>query len=185
MPPVQLPDFEHALGLAAGSMDAAELAECHGAACGLLCRQAGADGEDFLHLLALLQLVAGSGSELRGTMLELHRATVSQLADDQMRLALWLPGDEEPLEERTAALAQWCTGFLAGLGSGGQNLGELSGEALEALEDLREIARTELGGGLSVEEEEEAFAQIVEYVRVVAMLLREELRGPEPDDRIH
>jgi uncharacterized protein YgfB (UPF0149 family) len=185
MPPVPLPDFEHALGLAGGSMDAAELSECHGAACGLLCRQAGADGEDFLRLLALLQLVAGPGVELRGTMLDLHRATGSQLDDEQMRLALWLPGDEEPLEERTRALAQWCTGFLAGLGSGGKGLGELSAEALEALEDMREIARAELGGGVSAEEEEQAFAQIVEYVRVVAMLLREEMRGPEPDDRIH
>ena len=29
-----------------------------------------------------------------------------------------LPDDEAPLEERTAALAQWCQGFLYGLGSG-------------------------------------------------------------------
>jgi uncharacterized protein YgfB (UPF0149 family) len=184
MPPEELPDFDQALGMAAGQLDAAELSECHGVACGLLCRRGDSSGDDYLSLLAMLQLLAAPDTALREIMLELYRAAGSQLADQQLRLSLWLPGDEEMLEERTAALGQWCTGFLAGLGSGEGGLGGLSEEAMEALEDLRQIACAEVSGETG-EEEEEAFFQVMEYVRVVTMLLREELRGPAPDERIH
>lgn len=186
MPPLPLPDFELALSLAGESMGPAEMSECHGAACGLVCRRAGSSGEDFMRLIDALQLAPGAVPELRRTLQELHRATGSQVDDEQMRLELWLPGDEEPLEERTAAMARWCTGFLAGLGSGkGRDLGGLSGEAREALEDLGQIARAEPGGAVSAEEDEEAFVQIVEYLRMVVLLFREELRGPGPEERIH
>ena len=184
MPPAELPDFDVALSEAAGELAPAELSEIHGAACGLACRQRHSSGEDFLQLLDTLQLVSAPVGGLKSLMLELFEATRSQLADDLLRLSLWLPGDEESLGERTAALGQWCTGFLAGLGGGG-GLENLSGDAMEAMEDLREIAQAEAGGGVSEEDDEEAFAQIVEYLRVVTLLLREELRGPGPNERIH
>ncbi len=137
-----------------------------------------------MRLLQFLQLVSEPAEGLRSVLLELFAATQSQLADDLLRLSIWLPGDEEPLEERTAALAQWCTGFLAGLSGSGGGLGNLSEDAAEALEDLRQIAQAESGDGVS-EEEETAFFEVVEYLRVVTLLLREELRGPKPDEAIH
>jgi uncharacterized protein YgfB (UPF0149 family) len=88
-------------------------------------------------------------------------------------------------------LAQWCNGFLAALGSGLEGrLETLSAEAGEALADLAEIARAQTEGELAdetadVEEEELAFAEIVEYIRVVVLMLREDLRGPIDGDSIH
>jgi uncharacterized protein YgfB (UPF0149 family) len=184
MSPVELPDFDDALGLAGDDLGPAEMAECHGVACGLVCRQAGSVGDDFMRLLDLLQLISSPAAGVRELMLKVHEAASSQLADEQLRLALWLPGDEQPLDERTEALGQWCTGFLAGLGAGEGGLGKLSEEALEALEDLRQIAHAEVGSDAG-EGEEAAFFEIVEYIRVVTLLLREELRGPEANDRIH
>lgn len=185
MPVKPLPDFNQSLARTRGEMGMADLAECHGVACGLICVREDSGAADFLDTLDLLQLTSGPGGELRQIMSELFEATFSQLRDDQLRLALWLPGDEESLDERTAALAQWCTGFLAGLGGAGQGLENLSQEAREALDDLQQIARAEVGGGVSDEDEEDAYYQVIEYIRVVTLLLREELRGPEPDDRIH
>ena len=45
----------------------------------------------------------------------------------------------------------------------------------------------ELGAseGDALEEEEVAFAEIVEYVRVATLLIREDLRGPEPGEPVH
>ena len=64
-----------------------------------------------------------------------------------------------------------------------------SPEAREAIGDLQQIARAELtvppGEGAASEEDEQAYAEIVEYVRVVAMTMREEYRGPEEDEPIH
>ena len=38
----RLPDFEHTLAIAQGNLEAPELAECHGVACGLLSRHSNA-----------------------------------------------------------------------------------------------------------------------------------------------
>lgn len=191
MPPERLPDFRHTLALSRGGLDASELAECHGVLCGMICRENGSGPKDFLAHLATLELAVSPGGALHDVMLEVFNSTWQQLADDELRFNLWLPDDEYSLDERTRSLAQWCTGFLAGLGLGGP-LQALSEEASEALSDLQQIARA----GLSAygddaaatetdEENEQAFSEIVEYVRVVILILREELRGPGANDPIH
>jgi uncharacterized protein len=191
MPPDPLPDFRHAVLISHGGLDAAELAECHGVLCGMICGENGGTAEDFMRHLATLELAVEAGTALHEVMREAFASTVQQLADEELRFALWLPDDEQPLEERTRSLAQWCTGFLAGLGVGGP-LQPLSAEATEALADLQQIARAGLSAYADEaempeqqEENEQAFSEIVEYVRVVALILREELRGPGVDDPIH
>jgi len=191
MPPDALPDFHHVLLLSHGGLDAPELAECHGVLCGMICGESGQTAQDFLSLLATLQLVAESDGMLHDAMIEAFESTVQQLEDEDMGFHLWLPDDDQPLSERTQSLAQWCTGFLAALGLG-EPLSSLSGEAAEALQDLEQIARAgfslhadDAGQKPVAEENEQAFSEIVEYVRIVTLILREELRGPGDDDRIH
>lgn len=184
----ELPDFDRTLQLGRGSLDAAELAECHGLLCGLVCRESSPTAGDFLAQLAAMQLVVDPGKALNQALVEAWESTVAQFDDEDMGFALWLPDDEEPLEDRTVALGRWCAGFLAGLGSGGQ-LESLSEEAREAIGDLQEIARAELAASPDqarrLEEEETAYAEIVEYVRVVALMMREDFRGPEQGEAIH
>jgi uncharacterized protein YgfB (UPF0149 family) len=183
-----LPDFEHTLRLGHDDLDAAALAESHGLLCGLVCRECSRDAGDYLRHLAAMRLVVEPGEALHATLIEAWHSTVAQFEDDEFGFALWLPDDDEPLEERTVALARWCSGFVAGLGSGGQ-LDALSEEAREAIGDLQEIARAEWsasgGDGPQSEEDESAYAEIVEYVRVVALVLREDFRGPQADEIIH
>lgn len=183
-----LPDFDHTLKLGRGSLDAAQLAECHGLLCGLVCRESSASAGDYLRQLSAMRLVLDPGCALNEALAEAWQSTVAQFEDEEMGFDLWLPDDDEPLEERTIALAHWCSGFLAGLGSGGQ-LEQLSDEAREAIGDLQEIARAELEAAGDVEtkvdEEENAYAEIVEYVRVVALMMREDFRGPGTDEAIH
>jgi len=196
MSPDPLPDFGHVLLLSRGELEAAELAECHGVLCGMICGENGNTAHDFMSHLATLELAVEAGTSLHDVMNEAFDSTMQQLADQELRFRLWLPDDEQPLEERTQSLAQWCTGFLAGLGVGGP-LPELSEEATEALGDLQQIARAGLSSAQADdteetaepepddEENEKAFYEIVEYVRVVTLILREEMRGPGVDDPIH
>jgi uncharacterized protein YgfB (UPF0149 family) len=183
-----LPDFEGTVQLGQGDLDTAVLAECHGMLCGLVCRKSGGTANDFLHQLAQLQLLVNPGSALAAALTEAFDNTVKQLADEDMGFELWLPDDDELLEDRTIALARWCSGFLAGLASGGQ-FEVLSGEAREAIDDLQQIARAELtvpeGEDQDSEEDEVAFTEIVEYVRVVTLMMREDFRGPGANDPIH
>jgi uncharacterized protein YgfB (UPF0149 family) len=206
MSPDPMPDFHHALLLSRGKLDAAELAECHGVLCGLICRNGAVAYSEYLEQLNILQLVVEPGQALSELLADAHVSTVLQLADMDMGFNLWLPDDDQPLVERTDALAQWCTGFLAGLGLGGA-LPTLSEEAIEALDDIRQIAKAaypqvgmtdaERDEILEMEAEstedqetgeendENAFMEIVEYVRVVTLMLCEEMRGPGEEDRIH
>jgi len=184
----ELPDFQQALQIAAGTVDAAEMAECHGVICGLICRHAAETPNDCFVHLASLQLVVDTGPPMQELIVDLYENTCRQLDDEELGFTLWLPGDDEPLEERTIALAQWCSGFLAGLASGGQ-FDTLSDEASEALEDLQEIDRAELtapgGTDEESEDDESALFEISEYVRIVALMMLEEFRGPGSDDVIH
>lgn len=189
-----LPDFDRTLQLSHGMLDAAGLAECHGLLCGLACHESRLSAGEFLQHLAAMQLVVSPGQALHAALVETWESTLAQIQDEEFRFSLWLPDDDEPLEDRTVALARWCSGFLAGLGSGGQ-LDALSAEAREAIADLQEIARAEPtppdgeappdAGEDQQEEDEAAYAEIVEYVRVVALVLREDFRGPGEHDAIH
>ena len=187
-----LPDFEHSLALAGGNLDAAGLAEAHGVACGLLVRQHDANPDAYFGLLDMLEISNEPGPALAETLGEVFTASKSQLGDQDMQLTLWLPGDDDSLEDRTEALAQWCNGFLASIGASGdeKRLEALSAEGTEALADLQEIAMAEIGGPEDesegdLEEEEGAFAEIVEYIRIAVLIVREDLRGPEAGDSIH
>ena len=183
-----LPEFERAIRLSQGNLDAAELAECHGLLCGLLCRETSDTSSDYLEHLVAMRLVVNPGAALVSVLTEAFESTLRQLEDEEFGLVLWLPDDDESLEERTIALARWCSGFLAGLASGGQ-LDALSEEAKEAIEDLQQIARAEISSdGKNADENEEdevAFTEITEFVRVVALMMREDFRGPGQDEAIH
>lgn len=188
----QLPDFDHTLALSHGNLDAASLSECHGVACGLLVRQPTSGPDAFYGLLDMLQIIQAPRSALREALGELFSASAAQLVDEDMGLVIWLPDDQESLEDRTEAVAQWCNGFLASVGAGDDDrLRTLSGDAVEALSDLREIATAEVGpgggddGGDAGEEDEQAFSEIVEYIRVSVLILHEDLRGPVAGESIH
>lgn len=186
MPVAALPDFEHVVAIAGGMLDALELAECHGAACGLLCRHPHSTPDAFINLLVNLELINNPEAVLLQQLTHLHSATVSQMEDQQLRLKLWLPDDDEPLEDRSLALAHWCTGFLAGLGSGHDSSLDTLSEDLEgALKDLEQIARAEVMAEGDEEVEEVALVEIIEYIRVVTFMFKAELRPAADIDRLH
>lgn len=181
-----LPDFERTLAIAQGNLEASELSECHGVACALLCRDPEASLDVFLGLLDMLELVQSPGSGFRISLEELLDSSRMQLSDEDMGLSLWLPDEDETLEDRTMSMAQWCSGFLAGLGGDGEEpLNAMTDDAKDALRDLQQISTADVTDTTESEEDEVAFAEIVEYIRVVVLMIREDLRGPGRQDSIH
>ena len=87
-----------------------------------------------------------------------------------------LPGDEQPIDARATALGQWCQGFLYGLGTSAiDDVTRLPGEVGEIVRDLSEITRIGVDGSETLETNESAYAELVEFVRVGVQLLFEEL----------
>ena len=134
----------------------------------------------------MLEMLDNPGAGLRMSLEELLNATREQLVDLDLGLTLWLPSDDETLEERTTALSQWCSGFLAAVGSSGDDtLDALSDDGKEALRDLQQISLADVTDTDESEEDENAYAEIIEYIRVAILMIREDLRGPDDRDSIH
>jgi uncharacterized protein len=149
-----------------------DAAEAHGTLVGALCAAAAYRFEDWLQeILPGGRTESDSGSALRG----LYFLTSETLSAHDLEFQPLLPEDVQPLGERTAALAQWCVGFLYGLGSGSlQDLKALPGEVGEVVRDFDEITRVGIEGGTD-EQNESAYAELVEFVRVGVQLVFEEL----------
>ncbi|MBM4203926.1 MAG: UPF0149 family protein [Gammaproteobacteria bacterium] len=178
---------ELALAASATTMDLSP-AELHGTVCGIQCAKArrrliGADegyhaadedssveedSDGFFPLEAYLALVGTEAVQDADALLNFAHLTADELFADDFRFAPLLPDDEEPIEDRVAALSDWCSGFLAGLAA----LGEMEpGEAEEEIiEDLSAIASAEAGSD-DPEELERYYTEIVEYLKVTILTL--------------
>jgi uncharacterized protein YgfB (UPF0149 family) len=82
----------------------------------------------------------------------------------------------QPLNGRANALALWCTGFLYGLGTGHiSDLEALNGDVGEIVRDFTEISRASGDDADADESNEQAYAELVEFIRVAAQVVFEEL----------
>src|SRR5690348_4594695 len=129
-----------------------DAAEAHGTLAGALCTASTYRFEDWLQeILPEGRAQPVSTGALRG----LYFLTTETLAAAEMSFEPLLPEDAQPLDERAAALSQWCVGFLYGLGSGAiQDLSKLPGEVGEVVRDFDELRRVGVGWGGSDDESE-------------------------------
>lgn len=146
-------------------------AESHGLLCGLLCMRADHARETWIQRT----FDDAELSEAPAPLDRVYDETLHQLDDTDFDFELLLPDDEElGLAERTAALAEWCSGFGFGVGASGRDTEALGTESREFLYDAARIAQAEVAGD---EDDEAAFAEVVEYVRMGVLLTRTESAG--------
>jgi yecA family protein len=169
------PTYQQIQQLLAQERSLADAAEAHGTLAGCLCGASDYRFEDWLREI----LPEGrAGAAASATLQELYTATATALLQPDMEFELLLPEDEEPIDVRTAALAQWCQGFLYGLGTGSiPDASKLPGDVGEVVRDFVEITRAGVDGDQDPEANESAYAELVEFVRVGVQLLFEELGG--------
>lgn len=109
----------------------------------------------------------------------LFETTYRQLAERQSEFEPLLPDDDEPTSLRASALAHWCEGFLHGLVSsdhGDALKKRLSTDPMaEIIKDMLQITRAVSDDDSDTEDNEAAYAELVEYLRVAAQLTYEEL----------
>ena len=117
--------------------------------------------------------------ECEGLLGALFATTYQQLAERLSAFTPLLPDDHDSPASRATALAHWCEGFLHGLVSGehGADLrARLQAEPLaDIIRDMLQITRAATDEDTDVESDEEAYFELVEYVRVAVQLAFEEL----------
>ena len=108
------------------------------------------------------------------------------LNDDNLAFELLLPVDEAPLTDRSTALGGWTQGFLLGIGTNidtSKNaLKDASDDVNEVVQDFAQICKM----AEDIEENEEneaAYFEIYEYVRISAVMCFSELGFDETQSR--
>lgn len=118
-------------------------------------------------------------SECEVMLSALFESTYRQLSERQSGFEPLLPDEGDSTAVRATALGRWCEGFLHGLVSSrhGDELKErLSAEPLaDIIKDMLQITRATAGDDSENESDEEAYTELVEYLRVAAQLTYEEL----------
>jgi uncharacterized protein len=166
-------EYAHIQQLLTAARSLAEAAEAHGTLAGCLCGAAGYRFEDWLHEI----LPEGRADPpVTAELHALYAATARALLEPDLAFELLLPSDAQPIDARAKALAEWCQGFLYGLGAGSiPDAASLPGDVGEIVRDLAEITRAGVDRRQGEESNESAYVELVEFVRVGVQLLFEEL----------
>ena len=146
--------------------------QLHGCLCGLLGAGAPAQPEYGLDALAQALDLEVHG-ELASRIMQLYTVTEAALQDEEFTFLPLLPDEEEEIALRTAALASWCDGFLAGFAyvtaAADSNSSALSQETGEILRDIAAMAQAEPAADESEEEAEDSYIELMEYLRVAVV----------------
>lgn len=183
MQTTQALDFDTVGRVLARAAAQADAADSHGYLCGLVCAAGYAQpGQWETELLGEQAGGTESHAEHAQRLLQaMYQDVQVRLNSPELEFQLLLPDDGVPLVERTEMLGDWCSGFLSGLGVGGlPPLDQLSADSRELLDDLAQISRVAFDIDEPGEEDESAFMEIVEFVRVGVLYLNEELQPRTP-----
>lgn len=151
-------------------------AESHGYMCGALCASAQFTFENWLEEV-IPEESRPLTSENEQPLRLLLSDTVRDLSGDEMEFEPFVPEDDAALAKRTAALSEWCQGFLYGFGTGAVGPEQWPQNVTEIVRDLTQVSRVETDIGEAGEEDEQSYTDVLEYVRVGAQLIFDELHG--------
>jgi uncharacterized protein YgfB (UPF0149 family) len=168
-----------------------DAAEAHGCLAGALCAAPAYRVRDWIDEIFEEGAAARLDAASRVALETLYAESAQALGGGEMTFQPLLPDDDTPLAARVNALAFWCAGFLYGLGVGQlPSLEYVPGEVGEVLRDFAELSRAVLDESEPEEASEEAYAELVEFVRAGVQLSYEELApfrepGPAPGVATH
>ncbi len=198
----QPPEYEELTACLNANHSDLTAAECHAVVCGILSCQSSLNGDEWSRRILSGELEAEPGENPIGSHLHeqdvemvkrLITETTTQLDDPELGFFPLLPDDDDSIEERSAALSEWCHGYLYGLSLGGlKEFKHLSEQAQEFARDIVEISGLEVASEES-EANEEAFFEVVEYLRMGVLMMRDEIlpsdnapaKGEPPHRTIH
>lgn len=149
--------------------------ELHGVLVGLM--GAGFDPDDEHHLEQTLASVEKAvGMQLQGELVDivsrLNLATLSAIVDTDYAFHVFLPDDDDPIEQRLRSFSNWVTGFISGY-TEGMTVRQAAGLAIQAevadvLKDFASIAQVETDQ-VETEEAERQLEELVDYVRLATI----------------
>ena len=178
-------DFDRVQAALEGLGANVDAAEAHGTLCALLLENADLPvwlGHTLDDLPDASDVLA---KERLGVLEDMFTVTQEQFDSEDLSLEILLPDEDDDFSLCLLGLSSWCQGFLYGFGVNGRfDESTLDEEARECLSDLLEISK------LSHDEEgndvaEQQLVEIIEHVRVAALILNESLNPLKPPLTVH
>jgi len=168
----------YALQQASASTSAAE---AHGILCGFICAGKEMDGKSWIEPILGSQTVSNEVlDENRALLLKLYEISSIKLQMFELNFSLLLPDDSEALQIRAEALSHWCQGFIIALNRSGINLRTaVSDEVRDALKQMLEISKLDYDIIAVNEEDERAYFEVVEYVRMAVLMVYTEIASEQ------
>lgn len=156
----------------------ADPADSHGLLCGLICAAGFADPQRWLpEVFDDFNPRDEAQARAYQCLQSVYEHTLASLHSEDLDFELLLPDDEAALAERTESLGAWCSGFMSGLGLGGlPEQSKMSDELAELLEDMAQIAKVDFDLEDPGEDENVAFEEVVEYLRIGVLFIHDELQ---------
>lgn len=157
--------------------------ELHGQLCGYLASGVTLLLEDWLTMVVEFCDIEGWKEDAsRAVIVELYTATLTLFQNGEFALVPSISDEDAELCERGVTLAQWAHGFLAGYGLSGQK-NDLSDETKQILRDFANISgmQAEMRALEDNNDNEADLTELVEYVRLSAMMLYTEHHDINPD----
>ena len=149
--------------------------ELHGVLVGLM--GAGFDPDDEHHLEQTLASVEKAvGMQLQGELVDivsrLNLATLSAIVDTDYAFHVFMPDDDDPIEQRLRSFSNWVTGFISGY-TEGMTVRQAAGlaiqpEVADVLKDFASIAQVETDQ-VETEEAERQLEELIDYVRLATI----------------
>lgn len=166
--------------------------EAHGILIGLLCAQGSMDSEAWYTELMTQPLDSNNllTSEATAELQLFKQQATTLLGSTDCDFEPLIMDDTAVLADRLESLGLWVQGFLLGLSIGKlPPLDKLPEDSAEIIQDMNDLTR--LGGYEfdDSDDDENAFIEIAEYVRVGVLLINEELNPtkapPQENATIH
>lgn len=164
--------FETILEALGNEQDSAEI---HGLLTGYLCAGVDLRADNWyqiLHVIPADQSLERIRHEHLQWLMALFEYTSKTLRDSNFDFNILRPSDESALSLRLFCLGRWCQGFVFGVNILGSALSaRLGKESQECLEDMEKIIAIDEEAECPAEEGEADYTQLVEYVRMVAIMI--------------
>lgn len=161
-------------------------AEAHGLLCGTVTAGGRSAPDLWLeHLLGTDNTLSAAAQDCRELLDDLQNDILGEFNDESFGFDVLLPADTAPLSVRTRALSAWCEGFLYGLALGGVREGGTKTDMVEeVMKDFYDISHAGFVTEAPSEDDEVAYAEIVEYLRISVLLLYQELQAVPVSSRL-
>lgn len=148
--------------------------QVHGLLCGYICAMAGKAKNSWEKLLPGCE----KNPACKELLEQLYEMSYHEMTEFSFDFAILLPEDEADINYRTEALGLWCQGFLTALEQANVPIrGRQESEVTDAINNMIEIAQVNYGDITENDEDETAYFELAEYVRLAVLMIFQDLRS--------